>query len=139
MEQENVLKRKELGMRSIRRSLLNSWYDHAYADVEMSATGGRPRLLASSIEDIASRLFTDETRRTMQLKQDWPRVAGAQLAALTSFGSWEDGVLALEVRHSAFLRELRDLEPDIRLRVNTALGGDFCRQVRFEPAGSRKR
>ena len=135
---QNPLKLKELGERSTRRSLLNSWYGPAYAAVEMSARGGAAPL-GDALDALSEKLFSAETRRTMQVERSWPAIAGEQLAALAGFGGFSEGVLALEVRHSAFLRELRGLEPEIRSRVNAALGGDFCREVRFEPAGSRKR
>ena len=135
---QNPLKLKELGERSTRRSLLDSWYGSDYAAVEMAAQGGLTTL-GDSIDALSEKLFSAETRRTMQLKREWPAIAGEQLAVLAGFGGFAEGVLALEVRHSAFLRELRELGPEIRARVNAALGGEFCREVRFEPAGSRKR
>ena len=135
---QNPLKLKELGERSTRRSLLDSWYGSDYAAVEMAARGAAAPL-GDALDALSEKLFSAETRRTMRLEREWPSIAGEQLAVLAGFGGFADGVLALEVRHSAFLRELRGLEPEIRAKVNAALGGDFCREVRFEPAGSRKR
>ena len=135
---QNPLKLKELGERSTRRSLLDSWYGRDYAAVEMAARGAAAPF-GDALDALSEKLFSAETRRTMQLKREWPAIAGEQLAVLAGFGGFAEGVLALEVRHSAFLRELRELGPEIRAKVNAALGGEFCREVRFEPAGSRKR
>ena len=94
---QNPLKLKELGERSTRRSLLDSWYGSDYAAVEMAAQGGLTTL-GDSIDALSEKLFSAETRRTMQLKREWPAIAGEQLAVLAGFGGFAEGVLALEVR-----------------------------------------
>ncbi len=132
-----ALRKEEKERRKI-RSLLSEWHGAFYAHTESSAYAPGVVSLDDALDKIAGRIFTDTTRRQMKLQLHWEEIAGRQLAALTKVEALQGEVLYLAVRHSAFLRELSGTEDLLIQAVNRALGGKYCRSVRFT-AGSMKR
>ena len=58
--------------------------------------------------------------------QSWRKIAGTQLASFTHPAGFQDGVLILEVRHSALIAELTPSLDLIRDRINGVYGSGFC-------------
>lgn len=120
--------------RKERLSLLSDWYGGDFAATEIAAHISTPRTLGNGIRAVMSQLETPEARALRSLRERWPEVAGAWISRVTLPAEWQDGVLVLEVRHNALLRELR---PSLEL-LREAVDRRFdcpCREVRLSIAG----
>ncbi len=131
-------KYREMKYRNLRRDMLSAWYGEEIARTEIVACSPQPRSINEVIDELGAQVFQPETLQRMKLEGAWEEVAGRQLAALTRVGGFRDGVLSIEVRHSAFLRELAETADLLQNRVNAAIGGG-CREIRFVPSSGRSR
>lgn len=61
----------------------------------------------------------------------WDQVVGARVAQHTQAYSIEKGELLVLVDSSAWMQELRFLKPDIRKKLNSKLGGEIVKEIRF--------
>jgi predicted nucleic acid-binding Zn ribbon protein len=67
----------------------------------------------------------------------WPEIAGAAVAAETEPVGVREGVLTVRCESAIWAQELELLGPDIRARLNAALGpADAVRELRFTLAGN---
>lgn len=124
-------KYSEMKHRRETRLMLEEWYGKAFADTEIAAYTSCGREVGEVLDSLETKIFSDEVRKMLILKREWAGIAGTQLAALTAVASFNAGVLELEVRHSAFLRELAGTEDLLISRVNAVLGPDQCRKITF--------
>ena len=131
-------KREELRERHLRRGLLREWYGTSYAANEMHAHSGAPVALQQIVEDLSKEIFSEETDRALTLTAHWQEILGAPLCQWTRFHALESGVLYLEVRHPAFVRELADGADLILERVNAFLQESVCRELKFVASGGAK-
>ncbi len=131
-------KYKEMKYRRLRREMLSAWYGEEIARTEVVACSPRPQPIHEVIAGLGAQIFQPETLQRIELEGAWEEVAGRQLAALTRVGGFRDGVLSVEVRHSAFLRELSGTADLLRKRVNAVIGGG-CREIRFIPSSGTPR
>lgn len=121
-------------LRRTRLSLLSDWYGEDYAAAEIAAHISQPRSLRNGIRAVMAQLETPEMRALRSLREKWPEVAGAWMSRMTFPGEWRDGILILEVRHSALLREL---QPSLEL-LREEISGRFdcsCREIRLSISG----
>ncbi len=132
-------KYKEEKQRRIRREMLGEWYGKEIADTEITAHGPQIKTVQELMDDVSRRIFTEDVRRRMVLEQEWEKVAGGQLASLTRPGGFNNGVLDIEVRHAAFLRELDGTKDLLVRQVNRFLGAEVCKSIRFTASSGRKR
>jgi predicted nucleic acid-binding Zn ribbon protein len=78
-------------------------------------------------------------------QQLWPEVAGAAVGAESEPVAEREGVLEVGCSSAVWAQELELLGPDIRARLNAALGPEIqIRELRFtaaprRPAGRRRR
>ena len=121
-------------LRKQRLSLLSDWYGQDYAAAEIAAHLSQPRTLQNGIRAVMAQLETPEMRALRSLRECWTEVAGAWMSRMTFPGEWRDGVLTVEVRHSALLRELK---PSLELlREEVARRFDCpCREIRLSISG----
>lgn len=121
------------------RSLLNEWYGPSYTSREISAFGSKPRLISDLLGDVTRQVFAEETSIRMRLAENWAEVVGPGLSAMCSPGVLDHGVLTLEMRHSAYRKELENAFDLILALTNRYLGKNYCREVRLEAANRRNR
>ena len=84
------------------------------------------------------KLGGSEQLQLADLLKHWEEIAGAQIALVTSPLNINDGVIIVEVLHSAWLQELRG--PTAKLiidNINRICGETFCQKLRFVPAGKQ--
>ncbi|MBO5762832.1 MAG: DUF721 domain-containing protein [Lentisphaeria bacterium] len=131
-------KREELRERHLRRGLLKEWYGDAYAANEMHAHSGAPKQFQQVLAELNKEIFSEETERAINLSVHWQEILGAPLCQWTRFHALENGVLYLEARHPAFVRELTGNADLILDRVNGFLQKPLCRELKFVPSGGAK-
>ena len=121
------------------RNLLKDWYGPSYASHEISVYGKKARPVGDFLGDVTKQVLSAETDAQMQLAQNWPDIVGPGLSAMCAPGPLEDGVLTLEVRHSAYRKELEHAFELILSLTNRYLGEPRCREVRLAAANRRAR
>ena len=121
------------------RNLLNDWYGSSYASREVSAYGKKVRHVGDFLGDVTKQVFSAETDAQMQLAQNGPDIVGPGLCAMCTPGPLENGVLTLEVRHSAYRKELELAFELILSLTNRYLGAPRCREIRLAAANRRAR
>jgi predicted nucleic acid-binding Zn ribbon protein len=72
------------------------------------------------------------------LQRIWPAVAGELVAAQAHPSAERDGVVTVTCSSSVWAHELTLMGPDLANRLNTALGAENVRELRFRaaPAGA---
>jgi len=66
-----------------------------------------------------------------RLEQQWPAIVGATIADQTLPVAFENGILYIWVRHSAWMQQLWYFREPIKDKVNEYLGRTWVHQVRF--------
>ena len=125
--------------RQARFGLLSDWYGEDYASTEITAHTVQPYLLNQDLDVLVNKFKRDSVRNYMDMVSRWRELVGEALSRMTSPGGMVDGRLALEVRHSALLRELNQVTEMIREKLNSEYGEDFCREIVLTASGTGNR
>ena len=121
-------------LRKERLSLLNDWYGGEFASVEIAAHISQPHSLKDGVRTVMAGLETPEARALRTLRDRWPEVAGDWISKVAVPWELRDGVLVLNVRHNALLRELK---PSLELLLEAVnRHSEYrCREIRMTVAG----
>ncbi len=120
--------------------LLKNWYGKERAKVEMTAHSPQPVAASEVIQELCSGLADPEIGRFTELQAHWKKIVGPGPAGtLANPAGLTDGILLLEVRHSALIRELAPSLDLLLSRVNAHFGSEVCREIRLIPAGGARR
>ena len=122
-----------------RFGMLREWYGDDFAAVEVAAHISHPVTLQRSIAELMAGVGAPEVLALQQLRMQWPEIAGDAFSRFALPGSWENGVLTLEVRHSALLRELRPSLEIIREAVKRRFPEVDCTEVVLTISGGTKK
>ena len=119
--------------------LLRSWYGRERGAVEFTAYSQD----AVSAAEVMCELFRDladrEVMNFIEISTRWKEIVPGRLAACAKPARLRDGVLFLEVRHSALIGELAPSLDLFLARIATAVGEGICREIRLVPSGSLSR
>ena len=126
-------------LRGSRLNLLRDWYGKEFAAVEIAAHGTSPVPISRGIQAVMVGLESAETQRLNDLRKMWTTVAGAAFSKMTYPLEWQDGLLVLEVRHSALIRELQPSLELIREAVSRHFPNAECTAVRLTISGGGRR
>jgi len=122
-----------------RFGLLREWYGDDFAAVEVAEHVSRPVTLQRSIARLMAEVAAPEIMALQKLRMRWPEIAGGDLSRFAHPGAWKDGILTLEVRHSALLRELKPSLELIREAVNRNFPDAVCSEVVLTIAGGTRK
>ena len=123
-----------------RLSLLEDWYGPEFASSEVAAHVSTPIPLSRGVRELMNDLETPQQRSFRLLREIWPQIVGAEFARLAEPANWgDDGVLSLEVRHSALLRELRSSAELIKMAVQKRFPEANCEEVKLVISGGGRR
>ena len=122
-----------------RFGLLREWYGDDFAAVEVTGHVSQPVTLQRSIAALMATVESPEARALRQLRERWPGIAGRDFARFAVPASWTNGILTLEVRHSALLRELAPALDLIRDAVQRSLPEVACTEVTLTIAGGMRK
>lgn len=120
-----------------RYNLLASWYGDERASVEISSHTFQP----TAIKELVNEVMLEPGKRNNSniiagLQSQWKQLVGGCFSAYTSPKSLRDGVLVIEVRHSALIAELAPSK-DLFITAVNKLSDNLCREVVFT-VGSRR-
>ena len=122
-----------------RFGLLREWYGDDFAAVEVTGHVSQPVTLQRSIEALMATVESPEARALRQLRERWSEIAGKDFARFAVPASWANGILTLEVRHSALLRELAPALDLIRDAVRRTLPEVACNEVTLTISGGMRK
>lgn len=130
-------KYKESIARTQLKKILCEWYGERDGSLEINAHDKPIRTLDEINREMLSAAFPANINRQIELAARWKEIVSPQFAALINFSSLNDeGVLFLEVRHSAFLQDELLKSADLLInRINSKMRGIVCKEVRFVPSG----
>jgi hypothetical protein len=104
--------------------------------------GGRhvygPRSLAALLPALTRPAFRHHAPGAAQVLSDWPSIVGPALAALAMPRRVAAGTLTVACAGPVAI-ELQHLAPELMARINTYLGHDVVRRLRFEQAATVRR
>ena len=122
-----------------RFELLREWYGDDFAAVEVTEHVSHPVTLQRSIKALMSGLGSPELLALQQLRLQWPEIAGRDFVRFALPSAWKDGVLTLEVRHSALLRELTPALELVREAVNRKFPEVPCTDIVLTISGGTRK
>ncbi len=136
-EKISIFRARERKKRNRRFRILEDWYGTDYASTEMAAHTSQPEAVSDVMGRLLTHINTPENSLFLQLSSRWPEIAGAQLARLTTPQKLEEGILFLEVRHSALLRELAPSLDLILKKIRSCFPeNDLCREAKLVISGA---
>ena len=90
----------------------------------------RPPVRAGeAVQRLAEELAPDTPLGSVQAV--WPGVVGEAITGVTTVISEREGLLEVACVSSVWADELSMMEPEIRRRINDALGGDAIESIKF--------
>jgi predicted nucleic acid-binding Zn ribbon protein len=93
---------------------------------------GRPTAVADVVQAVLTRAGLVERVARAQVVAEWPRLVGAQVAAVTAPESvTPDGTLFVRVATSAWMTELQLMAPQILSALNTGRGAGRIKAIRW--------
>lgn len=119
-----------------RFALLAQWYGDERAEVEISAHTPQPQSIEALIDAELARTHSEGTGVLLLLRAQWHKAVGSMFAKLTEPGSFRDGILVLEVRHSALIGELSCSLDIIKSAVNRIIAPAVCHTIRLTVGGA---
>lgn len=130
-------KYKESAERERLKAMLREWYGERDGKLEIVAHDKKIRTLNELNIEFISDAIPDNIQIQIELATRWKEIVSPQFAALAAFSSInEEGILFLEIRHSAFLQDELLKSADILIdRINSKIGKNICKEIRFVPSG----
>lgn len=132
-------RREQYRKRRSLEPLLRDWYGGERAAVEMAAHTGQPVNAGDVMRELCEKLIDGDVALFITLETRWKEIIPGKLAACASPVRFADGVLYLEVRHSALVRELTPSLDLFLERIAKAVGEGKVREIRLVPSGSLRR
>lgn len=130
-------KYKAMAARDTLKKILKEWYGERDGALEINAHDKPIKLLDEYNREFLQQAFPSNITLQIELSSRWQEIVSPQFAALVSFSSLnEQGVLFLEVRHSAFLQDELIKSADLLInRINSKMNQTVCKDIRFVPSG----
>ena len=118
--------------------MLRNWYGAERAAIEISAHTPQAVELSCVIDSVCSDIRSPEVAHFIELESHWEKIAGPA-ARLARPARLHEGVLYLEVSHSALIRELAPSLDLFQRRIASCLGDGVCASIKLVPSGSVSR
>lgn len=130
-------KYKEDAARRELKQLLREWYGERDGNLAITAHDKPVKTLDELNKELLQNALPKNLNQQIELAARWKEIVSPQFAALVNFSSLDDdGVLFLEIRHSAFLQDELAKSSDLLLnRINSQMGSCVCKEIRFVPSG----
>lgn len=119
--------------------LLRSWYGRERGSLEMMAHSPDAVNAAEVMQELCENLIDRDVALFITIDTHWKEIIPGKLAACAKPARFREGVLSLEVRHSALIRELTPSLDLFLARIAAAVGEGECKEIRLVPAGSLSR
>lgn len=91
----------------------------------------------AAIAGLVERYGLTPVMQAITIHQRWSEIVGAQIGRVSRPDSLFDGVLAVWVRTSTWMQELRLLAPTLVSKINAAIGTPVVRELRLHFGAAR--
>src|SRR3954466_9795415 len=95
-----------------------------------------PRPLAAALGRVTAGL--EPATLLARVQHCWAGAVGEVMSAEAEPVAERDGVVTMSCRSSVWAEELKMMGPDLRERVNAALGEEAVAELRFTASGARR-
>ena len=128
---KNNANRREL------EDLMSEWYGSRVAALEITKRTEEVRSIADSLDKVIDKYLTRSSIQNLALQENWSQIIGAPLNQFTSLAAVKDNKIFVEVKHPAFLMELRKKGNDQALlkKIVQACPEIENAEIVFVPAG----
>ncbi|QSH42087.1 DUF721 domain-containing protein [Lentisphaerota bacterium ZTH] len=117
-------------------SLLNDWYGHERAGLEITAYCPETKWVGDEAERILKKTVSPDISDGIRIREGWKSIAGAQIAAISLPLNLQSKILTVEVKHSVWMRELNGpVKNTLIKKINKFAGKEVCKDIRCVPAG----
>ena len=118
-------------------SLLSDWYGRERAGIEINAYTPKTESVGDVADKILKKTVSPDLLRTIKITENWKKIAGAQIAKISSPLNFKQKVLYIQVNHSVWLRELSigPAKAMIIAKINELYGEKLCKDIKFIPGG----
>lgn len=119
--------------------ILKDWYGRKTGSNEIISRLPEAESIKDGVNKALKKLVNKETAFLRQMKDEWPNIAGAQLAKVTAPSSFYKGTLFVEVSHPAWLMQLGKNENEMLMNnIHEFAKNKNCRSIKFVPQGRNR-
>jgi hypothetical protein len=116
--------------------LLEDWLGRDAAAKEIESRLPPPVSISEGVDQALKQLFTPELALIQQIKRLWPDIAGEALSGYMTPVFIQNGTLAIEVSHPAFMMNFGKQESDLLIaKIDEVVGKGKCVKIRLIPTG----
>ena len=117
--------------------LMSEWYGSRAAALEITKRTEEARPIAESLDEILDRYLNKNSMQSLALQENWQQIIGAPLNQFTALAAVKDNKVFVEVKHPAFLMELRKKGNDqaVLKKIVQACPDLEISEIIFVPAG----
>lgn len=116
--------------------VLKDWYGPSRARVESVSYCPDSVQVGDLIDSVIEKALPKDGVALLEVKADWTKYVGAQLAKFSEPISIRDKVIEVAVSHPAWIREMQGpVKKTIIKNINASCGEDFCVDLKFIPSG----
>lgn len=120
-----------------RFNLLAAWYGNERAALEIASHTCQPTAIKELVNDVMLEPGKRNNSNVIAgLQSQWKQLVGGCFSAYTAPKSLRDGVLVIEVRHSALIAELAPSK-DLFIKAVNKLSDNLCKEVVFTVGSKR--
>ncbi len=118
-------------------AMLKAWYGRERGSVEMLHFLPQTAKISDVAGKLAGRLFPPGHMDFIEIAENWPVIAGQDIAKRTVISHFEAGVLYVEVSHPAWRAQFSSpaLKKLLLSKIEAHLGRKLCKDIRFIPSG----
>lgn len=117
--------------------LMSDWYGSRFAALEITKRTDEAQLVADSMDKLLEKILNKNSMQALTLQENWAQIIGKPLNQFTSLATVKENKAVVEVKHPAFLAELRrQNNSSVLLQKITASCPELeITEIIFVPAG----
>lgn len=117
--------------------LMSEWYGSRFAALEITKRTESASPVSDSMDKILEKYLNKNAMYALRLRENWNEIIGGPLNKFTTLAAVKDNKVIVEVKHPAFLAELRRQGNDKTLlnKISAAVPELETDEVIFVPVG----
>ena len=128
---------KQNNQRRELEDMMSEWYGSRFAAQEITKRTENAVPIADSMDRILEKCLNKNSMQSVTLQENWDKIIGAPLNKFTTLAAVKENKVIVEVKHPAFLAELRRQGNDKLLlqKIASACPELEVNEIVFVPAG----
>ena len=128
---------KQNNQRRELEDMMSEWYGSRFAAQEITKRTENAVPIADSMDRILEKCLNKNSMQSFALQENWDKIIGAPLNKFTTLAAVKENKVIVEVKHPAFLAELRRQGNDKLLlqKIASACPELEVNEIVFVPAG----